>query len=74
MALCLQSPSETRSPDFNGDAEDVDADGGDEDVDDDDGDEEDDKDVDDDHQLKRSFATSSKATSPFTTMRWWPVF
>ena len=33
MALCLQSPSETRSPDFNGDAEDVDADSGAEDVD-----------------------------------------
>ena len=61
MALCLQSPLETRSPDFDGDAEDVDADGGEEDVD-------------DDHQIKRSFATSSKATSPFTTMRWWPVF
>ena len=64
MALCLQSPSETRSPDFNGHAEDVD----------DDGDEEEDKDVDDDHHIKRSFATSSKAMSPFTTMRWWPVF
>ena len=46
MALCLQSPSETRSPDFNGDAEDHDADGGVEDVDAD-GDGEDDKDVED---------------------------